>query len=414
MASRKALPGKQGAGVMTLAVVSSHPIQYHAPVYRTLQRQFGLPVTAIYGSDFSVVGYQDQEFGVAFAWDTDLLSGYDSVFLSRSASGGARSVEEVTANGLGHALRQIQPHAVLLIGYSLPLYRAAFWHALRMRVPILFRAEVTDHARIRSTPKRLARDQALRLFYWRCAALLYIGRRSQMHYRRLGCPDRKLFFSPYCVDTTPFQTDGSARQRLRSATRAMLNLSNDQRAILFCGKLSDRKGPDLMIQAIQQLPDELRQQTTLVFIGDGEMRPALQAMAASPPVVETRFEGFQNQQMLSQYYHAADMFVLPSRQGETWGLVVNEALHHGLPCVVSDAVGCAPDLIQAEVTGEVFRSGQSDDLARALARVIETPPSEMRRARCRQQVADYTIERAAEGIARAYAYVTQRAQGKPA
>lgn len=399
---------------MTLAVISSHPIQYHAPVYRSLQRQFGIPVTVIYGSDFSVVGYLDQEFGVEFAWDTDLLSGYDSTFLSRAAGGGARSVEEVTAGGLGRALSQIQPHAVLLIGYSLPLYRVAFWHAARMRLPILFRAEVTDHARMRSTPKRLARDQALRLFYRRCAALLYIGRRAQMHYRRLGCPDRKLFFSPYCVDIAPFKTDESARQQMRSVTRAQLNLANDKRVILFSGKLSERKGPDLIIRAIQQLPDELRQQTTLVFVGDGEMRPALQTMAASSPAVETLFPGFQNQQMLSQYYHAADAFVLPSRQGETWGLVVNEALHHGLPCVVSDAVGCAPDLIQAGITGEVFRSGQSDDLARALARVIETPPSEMRRARCRQQVADYTIERAAEGMARAYAYVTQRASGEPA
>lgn len=399
---------------MTLAVVSSHPIQYHAPVYRSLQADFGLPVTAIYGSDFSVAGYHDREFGVEFAWDTDLLSGYDSVFLSQMASGGARSVDEITTAGIGQALRQSQAKAVLLIGYSLPLYRAAFWHALRLRLPVLFRAEMTDHAQARSTPKRIARDQALRLYYRRCATLLYIGQRAHEHYQRLGCPEHKLFFSPYCVDNAPFQTDEAARQRLRRDARAQLNLDNAERVLLFCGKLSERKGPDLMLQAIKQWPDGLRQQSAVIFVGDGDMRPTLQAMAASQPVVETRFAGFQNQRMLSQYYHAADIFVLPSRQGETWGLVVNEALHHGLPCVVSDTVGCAPDLIQAGITGEVFRSDQSDDLAHALTRVMSTPSSEVRRARCRQQVEDYTTERAAEGIARAYAYVTQRANGEPA
>ena len=398
---------------MTLAVVSTHPIQYHAPVYRTLQTQFDVPVTAIYGSDLSVEGYRDREFGVEFAWDTDLLSGYSSVFLSRVAGGGAKSVEEVTANGVGQALRRIQPHAVLLIGYSLALYRAAFRHAQQMRLPVLFRAEVTDHAIARGRLKSVLRDRALRLFYRRCAALLYIGRRSQLHYRRLGCPDKKLFFSPYCVDTVPFQSDEAARECIRSATRAELNLTDDQQVIIFCGKLSSRKGPDLAVQAIKQLPDDLRKRTALIFLGDGEMRSALQSMALSSPAVETRFLGFQNQRMLSQYYHAADGLVLPSRQGETWGLVVNEALHHGIPCVVSDVVGCAPDLIQPGITGEIYQSGQADDLARALARVMQTPNSEARRARCRQQVEGYTVAHAADGIAHAYAYVTQRARGEP-
>jgi glycosyltransferase involved in cell wall biosynthesis len=399
---------------MTLAVVSSHPIQYHAPVYRALQTEFGVPVTAIYGSDFSVTGYHDHEFGVEFAWDTDLLSGYDSVFLSQVASGGARSVEEITTAGLGRALQQSQSKAVLLIGYSLPLYRAAFWHAQRLRLPVLFRAEVTDHARARSTLKHIARDQALRLFYQRCATLLYIGRRAHEHYQRLGCPDHKLFFSPYCIDNTPFQTDEAARQRLRSATRAQLNLDNTKRVLLFCGKLSERKGPDLLVNAIKQWPDELRMKTALVFVGDGEMRSALQSMASSSPVVEVRFLGFQNQHELSQYYHASDLLVLPSRQGETWGLVVNEALHHGIPAVVSDAVGCAPDLIQEGVTGEVFQTDRVDDLASALARTMESPNDEARRVQCRQQVDKYTMTRAAEGIARAYTHVMQRAdRGHP-
>ncbi|MBV9134363.1 MAG: glycosyltransferase, partial [Chloroflexi bacterium] len=71
-----------------LAVIETHPIQYHAPVYRALQRDFGIPVTAVYGSDFSVIGYRDAEFATTFAWDTDLLSGYAARFLSRVSDGG--------------------------------------------------------------------------------------------------------------------------------------------------------------------------------------------------------------------------------------------------------------------------------------------------------------------------------------
>src|SRR5215831_16608465 len=98
-----------------LVVIETHPIQYHAPVYRALQQQFGVPVTAIYGSDFSVSGYRDREFGETFAWDTDLLAGYESEFLSRRAEGGASSADQTDTSGLGQALARLQPAAILLV-----------------------------------------------------------------------------------------------------------------------------------------------------------------------------------------------------------------------------------------------------------------------------------------------------------
>src|SRR5262249_36019572 len=108
---------------MTLVVVETHPVQYHAPVYRALQRDHGVPVTAGYGSDFSVVGFCDPEFGTHFAWDTDLLSGYSSVFLSRVESGGARTASEVSARSLFSVLQNLAPRAVLLVGYSPRFYQ---------------------------------------------------------------------------------------------------------------------------------------------------------------------------------------------------------------------------------------------------------------------------------------------------
>src|SRR5262245_37842790 len=119
-----------------LAVIGTHPIQYHAPIYRTLQTQLNIPVTAIYGSDFSIAGYRDREFGAQFAWDTDLLSGYQQVFLSRVAEGGAREYEDVTARGLGNALRQIDPAALLVLGYSHRFNQIAFYRALKSKRPI--------------------------------------------------------------------------------------------------------------------------------------------------------------------------------------------------------------------------------------------------------------------------------------
>ncbi|HUJ10286.1 MAG TPA: glycosyltransferase family 4 protein [Verrucomicrobiae bacterium] len=387
---------------MSLAVIETHPIQYHAPVYRALQQNLGVPVTAIYGSDFSVAGYRDGEFGAVFAWDTDLLTGYTSHFLSRSAAGGARCDTEATTRGLRDALRKAAPEAVLIVGYSPRFHRRAFLTAWRAGYPILFRAETNDSDQRSGGLKVWMRDQALRWLYARCQRLLYIGQRSKQHFERLGCPESKLVFSPYCVDATPFQTDESARDRLRGATRAALNIPTDKAVILFSGKLSKRKGPDLLLQSIKLLAAPMRDRVVVLFVGSGNLQPRLQTLALQPPAIGTRFVGFQNQKQLSQYYHAADLLVLPSLNSETWGLVVNDALHHGLPCIVSDAVGCAPDLIEPGVTGGMFPSGSASGLATAIAGFLPLMNLAEIRAKCRMKVGAYTIEKAAEGIAQAY------------
>lgn len=397
-----------------MAVVETHPIQYHAPVYCTLQQRFGIPVTAIYGSDFSVAGYLDPEFGTSFSWDTDLLSGYACVFLSRVARGGARHVGQVSGRGIGRALRRVRPRAVMVLGYRPRFHRKAFFAALRAGLPVLFRGEATDHTVRRARVWRWARDLFLRRFYARCSVVLYVGRRALAHYRRLGVPETKLVFSPYCVDNSVFRSDEAARARLRDMCRAELGVPARSLVLLFSGKLVPKKAPELILEAVKRLNCDEARRPVVVFLGDGPQRQRLLERAKAEPPVSVRFVGFRNQSELSRYYHAADLLVLPSRFGETWGLVVNEALHHGVPCVVSDAVGCAPDLVEPGVTGEVFEAGSADGLADALLRAFRLVDRPEVRARCREKVAGYSVERAAAGIAEAFHRVTASTPEVPA
>jgi glycosyltransferase involved in cell wall biosynthesis len=385
----------------SLVVVESHPVQYHAPVYRTLQERYGVPVTVIYGSDFSVAGYHDREFRAAFAWDVDLLSGYRSVFLSRMADGGSRSLDRVSARGLGRALRTAGRGPVMLVGYR-GFHRTAFIQAWRSRRPLLLRAETADHAVARNAVKAAVRDQILRGLYAACTRLLYIGRKSEQHFQRLGVPDTKLVFSPYCVDTASFLLDEASRDTLREAARRELNVAPDQLVLVFAGKLSRRKGPDVLVSAVKALPREFQDRILVAFLGSGELRAELESRAACAPAVRVHFCGFKNQTELSRYYHAGDLLVLPSRHSETWGLVVNEALGHGVPCVVSEAVGCAPDLIEPNVTGEIAVADSVESLAAAIVRARSLVGHPDIRRRCRDRVSSYTVDRAAHGIAAAY------------
>ncbi len=367
-----------------LAVIETHPIQYRGPLYRMLQRDFGVPVTAIYGSDFSVAGYRDRDFAADLSWDVDLLSGYESVFLSRVADGGARSMEEVRSDGLRAALNRVKPKAVLITGYSPRYHQSAFFHAWRLGQPILFRGETTD-----MTTGSAVRSIALRLMYRRCGRILYIGESAKRHYAGHGVVSSKLIFSPYFVNTEPFTRSGP-----RELIREKFGIPADRKVILFSGKLTDIKRPDLLVEAVRDLP------VSVIFLGDGPLRAKVESMGG-----DTHFAGFQNQTQISPYFHAADLFCLPS-MWDTWGLVVNEALFHGLPCVVSDRVGCAADLITSGVTGEIFPHGDAAALRAAIERLLpRTGDPKIARA-CQDRESQYTMSRAAAGIAEAYRAVT--------
>jgi glycosyltransferase involved in cell wall biosynthesis len=129
------------------------------------------------------------------------------------------------------------------------------------------------------------------------------------------------------------------------------------------------------------------------------LRPALEEFARDHGLNRIIFAGFQNIGALSRYYAAADLFVLPSGQGETWGLVVNEALCFGLPVIVSDRVGSAADLVKEGENGYRFPLGDRKALEERLRMLLDD--SRLRESFgtvSRKTVRQYSFETDIEGI----------------
>jgi glycosyltransferase involved in cell wall biosynthesis len=163
--------------------------------------------------------------------------------------------------------------------------------------------------------------------------------------------------------------------------------------ILFVGKLDLQKRAADLIAAAARLGTGV----TTVIVGTGEEEARCRADAArlGTSVV---FAGFVNQMALGDYYRAAQVSVLPST-GETWGLVVNESLAAGTPCVVSDGVGCAPDLVISGVTGETFAVGDIAECANAIARIRSAVAGGHDfTGDCRRTVSLYSFETATDGL----------------
>jgi glycosyltransferase involved in cell wall biosynthesis len=128
------------------------------------------------------------------------------------------------------------------------------------------------------------------------------------------------------------------------------------------------------------------------------------------------FTGFLNQNAVGDAYAAADCLVLPSTGRETWGLAVNEAMAGGLPAVVSDRVGCQPDLVIEGETGAVFPCTDIDALAAAMTRVrdLAAAGAPALAARCRQRVRHYDFRAATAGLVRACDVLAYQAEAATA
>jgi glycosyltransferase involved in cell wall biosynthesis len=117
-----------------------------------------------------------------------------------------------------------------------------------------------------------------------------------------------------------------------------------------------------------ELGDKLRRSCDVVFDAEGGESRQGDSSEKRP---RASFAGFLNQTQISRAYVAADCLVLPSDSGETWGLVVNEAMASGLPCIISDSCGCATDLGNLGAN-KVFPSGDQAAIADAIRKLQAT------------------------------------------
>jgi glycosyltransferase involved in cell wall biosynthesis len=254
-----------------------------------------------------------------------------------------------------------------------------------------------DPGRAKSLMKRVLYPAALRVF----DAALYVGQRSRQYYEHYGVPKDRLFFSPHCVDTRWFAERSG--DEAGAALRRRHGLASSEKAVLFAGKLLPFKRPLDLLEAASRLNASGRPSTVMVA-GSGPLEAALREDAAQKGV-KLVLLGFQNQTEMPACYAAADCLVLPSDPHETWGLVVNEALACGRPVVVSDAVGCAPDLAADGTAGRSFPMGDCGRLAEAIASLYDHPPSP---AAIKARIDAYSIEAACDGIEAALARICAR------
>ena len=349
-----------------IGVLTTHPIQYQVPWFRLLAQHPNFDLQVFY----CLLPNPEQQgdgFGVAFEWDIPLLEGYPYQVLQNIAPNPSVTHFYGCDTPEIFQILKTQPWDAFIVNGWMAKSCLQLLAACRLHnVPCFVRGE-SNHLRPRASWKKFLQ----RILIHQYSAYLSIGQGNTHFYQDLGVRPELIFSTPYCVENDRFVQAAHQLRPQKIQLRQQFNLDPHAFTFLYCGKFIPKKHPLDLLQAIQQLKSQGIVGFQLLMVGDGELRAVCEGFVQSHSL-PVQFSGFLNQGAIVQAYVAADCLVLPSDSGETWGLVVNEAMACGLPAIVSDAAGCHLDLIQPGQTGSVYPQGKVASLTQTLKHWIQS------------------------------------------
>ncbi len=347
-----------------LAIITTHPIQYNAPLFKLLTERKKIQVKVFYTwGEQSLVNKFDPGFGKVIEWDIPLLEGYEYEFVKNTAAKpGSGHFSGIKNPSVIADLNRWEPDAILVYGWSFVSHLKILRY-FKGRVPVFFRGDSTLRAGGQGI-KRLLRTFFLKWVYKYVDVAFYVGTNNKKYYEALGLKETQLVFAPHAIDNDRFEKDHTERMQQAMDKRRELGIPDDKLVLLYAGKLENVKDPAMIISAAKQLQDKA---VHFIIAGNGALEHALKNLAGD----NVAFMDFQNQQMMPVLYRMCDVFTLTSRS-ETWGLSINEAMACGRIILASDACGAAVDLVEDGINGFTFESGNSTDYIERIKALLES------------------------------------------
>jgi glycosyltransferase involved in cell wall biosynthesis len=320
---------------INLAIITTHPIQYQVPLFRALSKVKKFNSKIFYASDQGINKNKlDKEFNKKFSWNISMLKGYNFSFSKKNTQYESFFLRFYN---LHDELRNINCNCILILGWNKLIYFQAFFFAIINKIPILLRSENNLNVD-NSLIKKSIKSFFFPIFFFFFRKIFYIGKLNKFFYLYYKVKKSKLVFAPYFVDNNFFKIK-------KKKIHKKFN-------ILFVGKFIDRKRPLEILKIAELLKNY--EDIHFILVGDGPLLLKCKEWAIDNSLHNVTFKGFQNQLQMRNAYKNAKILINSSSY-ETWGLVVNEAMSAGLPCIVTERTGCALDLIKRGKTGFVYK-----------------------------------------------------------
>ncbi len=354
--------------MMKLAIITTHPIQYNAPLFRLLSERGKIKIKVFY--TWSQVEREkkfDPGFQADIEWDIPLLQGYEYCFVENvSALPGSHHFKGINNPALVNDIRHWGASALLVYGWSFKSHLAAM-RFFKRKIPVFFRGDSTLLDRV-PRYRKIARMIILRSVYKNIDVALYAGKANKAYFLAAGLKEKQLVFMPHAVENERFAQRPAVGEKA-AALRYSLAIPPEALVFLFAGKLEPKKQPIETANAFISLDIS---KAHFIIAGSGVLNDELVSLCKDHKNIH--LTGFQNQQQMPVIYAAADVFLLPSKgPNETWGLAINEAMAAGKAIICSDACGAAADLVQENKNGFIVPKQDHKALQEAMRYFTDNP-----------------------------------------
>lgn len=383
-----------------LAIITTHPIQYQTPLWQQLGLE-KIDFEVWFLTDFGQKESYDNQFGISFKWDIPQLDGYKNLYIKTAAhSAPNKGFFGIKLNeNIQKRLIENRITHVLINGWQVYPYWQILGIAKKLGLTTILRGESNDlkpEIKWKSVFKKIL----LKQFFKKVDYFLYIGTANKRLYRKYGIAENKLLSGLYSIDNKRFAEQAITLTSKKNKIREQWGIPYDSICFLFSGKFIHKKRPIDIIQALNNV--KLKHKIHLLMVGDGELYQDIKSNTNvvfdkklgivnkyNPELLNVSITGFLNQTEIPKAYSAADCLVLASDYGETWGLVVNEAMASNLPAIVSDQCGSSEDLIAPLDKKLIFRTGDIQGLEASIINHLKNP---LERKKIQEHIQKFSYE----------------------
>jgi len=344
-----------------IAIISTHPIQYNAPLFKLLTERKKIEIKVFYTWENSKDKIYDQKFGKEIKWDIPILEGYNFSFVKNiSQNQGSHHFKGIVNPSLNQEIEEWKADAILVYGWNFDSHLKAMKY-FKGKIPVYFRGDSTILEESKNL-KTLMRRIWLKYIYHFVDYAFYVGTNNKNYFLKHGLNEKQLLFAPHAIDNERFFDNTGEYSKKAKQWRTELGFNEEDKIIIFIGKFEKKKNPLIIIEAAKHF--ETDKNIKFLFVGNGQMETEMKQNSGK----NVYFLPFQNQSVMPIVYRLGNILCLPSSYNETWGLVVNEALACGLQIIASSKVGCAVDLINNE-TGIIFESENIENLIETIKKI---------------------------------------------
>jgi len=336
-----------------IAIVALHPSNYQVGIWKELSKVSSLELTVFYLSDIGVKAVFDPEFGRYRTWnDIPLLEGHNYQFPRNFAK-----------NTVGYGFfSRVNPgvlflgrdyDVILIHGYDTISMWLAFFSAKFFKKRLLWRGEVTNRQSLNTKSfKFFIKRILLKFMFKTCDSILYSCTGNKKYILNYTDARSKLIEIPCAVDNDYFNSRCRNNTPLSNDTKKNLEICENDFVIIFSARMSDRKRPMDLLQAIESLKMD---NVIALFVGDGGNLDKMKSYTKKNKI-NARFVGYKSQGEISKYYSVANMGVILSDYDPS-PKSLNEMMNFSLPVIVTSVTGTSEDLVKHGINGYIVNSG---------------------------------------------------------